>query len=307
MKTLKDIKHWEEMKNQVICADCLEGMKLIPDKSIDLILTDPPYFEVKGEFDFVWDSFEDYLEFVEKCAIEFKRILKDNGSLLWFGHAKKIAYSQVIFDKYLDLINALVWEKPKLMVEMFDLRMFPERGHERALFYGAKEDFLQVKKYMRQQRKLCGMSASELKKTAGLPCNLKLIGMYFGDAQWQLPTEANYKKLQTTGYWKKPYEELRLEYEVLRRPWNNKKKLTDVLKYSQNGVRLDHPTQKPTNLVEDLLGCMSNNKAIVLDPFMGSWTTARACKDLGRDFIGFELSEEYCKIGEQRLRQEVMF
>jgi len=43
VKTLKDFSHWTEMKNQIIQADCLEGMKLIPDKSIDLVLTDPPY------------------------------------------------------------------------------------------------------------------------------------------------------------------------------------------------------------------------------------------------------------------------
>jgi DNA modification methylase len=43
MKFIHEIQHWEEMKNQVICGDALEMMKKIPDKSIDLVLTDPPY------------------------------------------------------------------------------------------------------------------------------------------------------------------------------------------------------------------------------------------------------------------------
>lgn len=44
----------------------------------------------------------------------------------------------------------------------------------------------------------------------------------------------------------------------------------------------------------------------VYDPFMGSGTTARACKDLGRNYIGSEISAEYCKIAEDRLKQEVL-
>ena len=55
MKHLKDIKHWEEMKNQVVCGDCLEGMKLLPDKCIDLVLTDPPYGTTSNEWDVVVD------------------------------------------------------------------------------------------------------------------------------------------------------------------------------------------------------------------------------------------------------------
>jgi site-specific DNA-methyltransferase (adenine-specific) len=68
----------------------------LPDKSVQLCICDPPYFEVKGAFDFVWNSFEDYLKDVEKWAIECKRLLADNGTLFWYGHAKKIAYAQII-------------------------------------------------------------------------------------------------------------------------------------------------------------------------------------------------------------------
>ena len=77
----------------------------LPDKSVQLIIADPPYFEVKGEFDFIWKSFDDYLKDVEKWAIECKRLLADNGTLFWYGHAKKIAYAQIIFDKYFNLEN----------------------------------------------------------------------------------------------------------------------------------------------------------------------------------------------------------
>ena len=73
----------------------------LPDKCANLIIADPPYYKVKGDFDFIWKTFDDYLEDVEKWAVECKRILSDNGTLLWYGDSKKIAYAQIIFDKYL--------------------------------------------------------------------------------------------------------------------------------------------------------------------------------------------------------------
>lgn len=63
----------------------------LPDKSVQLIIADPPYFETKGEFDFIWNSFDDYLIDVEKWAKECKRILAENGTLFWFGSSKRIA------------------------------------------------------------------------------------------------------------------------------------------------------------------------------------------------------------------------
>src|ERR1017187_10023766 len=94
---------------KLIHGDCM--LNDLPYKSVQLIIADPPYFETKGEFDFIWDSFEDYLKDVEKWAVECKRLLADNGTLLWFGSSKRIAYSQIIFDKYFNLENNLVWEK----------------------------------------------------------------------------------------------------------------------------------------------------------------------------------------------------
>ena len=67
-----------------------------------------------------------------------------------------------------------------------------------------------------------------------------------------------------------------------------------------------HPTQKPLKLMTYLLATYSKDDHTVYDPFMGSGTTARACKDLGRNYIGSEISKEYCEIAEKRLRQEVL-
>lgn len=68
-----------------------------------------------------------------------------------------------------------------------------------------------------------------------------------------------------------------------------------------------HKWEKPISLIEKLIMIHTNKGNMVLDPFLGCGTTAVACKNLGRNYIGIELSEEYCKIAEDRLAQEVLF
>lgn len=76
--------------NIVYNIDFLDNILL--DKCVNLIIVDFLYFEVKGDFDFVWNSFDDYLKDVEKWVIECKRLLVDNGMFLWYGDFKKIVY-----------------------------------------------------------------------------------------------------------------------------------------------------------------------------------------------------------------------
>ena len=102
--------------NQVLHSDFLKNE--LPDKCAKLIIADPPYFEVKGEFDFIWKSFHEYLKDVEQWAIECKRILADGGTLLWYGHAKKIAYTQIILDKIFTIENNIARMKQNLTSAM---------------------------------------------------------------------------------------------------------------------------------------------------------------------------------------------
>ena len=161
--------------NKVHNIDFLKNT--LPDKCANLIIADPPYFEVKGDFDFIWKSFDDYLKDVEKWAIECKRLLADNGTLFWYGHAKKIAYAQVIFDKHFNLINNLVWDKGSFMglEESEGLRSFAPCT-ERILMYGSKvqdttglqeiqndlELYKPIRDYFLEQKKNCNYTFKEI-------------------------------------------------------------------------------------------------------------------------------------------------
>jgi site-specific DNA-methyltransferase (adenine-specific) len=303
----------------------MEVAKILPAKSQELIICDPPYFEVKGDFDFIWDSFEDYLKDVEKWAIELKRILADNGTLFWWGHAKKIAYSQIILDKYFNLENNLKWEKIECQTKRVDFeqsRCFaPITEHclmysnevQRSSLDEIKSDpnlFLSIKKYLREEKSKSGLTLTDL--------NLILVNKkqsdciakrYFGDSLWELPTKEMYKKLQSTGFFDKEYEELRKEYEELRRPFNNYGKLTDVLKFSQEAhitKRYDHDTKKPLGITKALVKTCSKKGQNMFIPFGGSGTETEVGINEGLKVIVCEMEEKHCITIDKRIETETL-
>ena len=77
--------------------------------------------------------------------------------------------------------------------------------------------------------------------------------------------------------------------------------------FTHNVARGHHPTEKPLPLASEFVALFSDPGEIVLDPFMGSGTTLRAAKDLGRKAVGIEIEERYCEIAAKRLAQEVLF
>ena len=101
-------------------------------------------------------------------------------------------------------------------------------------------------------------------------------------------------------------------YPKKGRTWTHRGKSTplsnvivgDSFRHGQPG-KVDHPTQKPLRVFMPLIVASSNEGDLVLDPFMGSGTTLRAAKDLGRRAIGIEIEEKYCEIAAGRLKQGV--
>jgi len=200
-------------QNQVHSGDFLDND--LPDSCAALIIADPPYFETKGAFDFVWSSFAEYLEDVKKWAAECKRILKDNGSLFWWGDAKKIAYSQIILDEKFTILNALVWHKTdaqtrKNVPEI--MRSFAPVT-ERCLFYGNTEadanqmknvlDFETGQLFCEVMEPLVGYLIGEMKAAGLTPRDINektgtsMASHWFSrTSQWHLPTARWYGRLQ---------------------------------------------------------------------------------------------------------------
>ena len=304
----------------------------LPDKCAQLIIADPPYFETKGEFDFVWNTFDEYLQDVEKWAIECKRILADNGTLFWYGHAKRIAYAQIIFDKHFNLINNLVWNKGSFMglKESEGLRSFAPCT-ERILMYGNKTEtyhtelglqnndlnnYTEIRNWIKSEREKIPHSLIYLNKHIFGYDNGKdgVAGNKLSPfkANWQFPDELNYNKIKEWCFknnydaFQKPYEELRKEYEELRRPFENSFKLQEIITYgneaTKTGAKYDHDTCKPEKLTRALILTCSRKNDLVVVPFAGSGTEVAMSIKEGRKAIGYDIEKKYVDMSNKRIK-----
>ena len=100
---MEEKKEMTEYRNTIHLGDFMSNG--LPDHCCDLIIADPPYYRVKGDFDQVWETFGDYLKDVERWAAELARLMSYNGTLVWFGSHRSIAYIQVILDRSFHLLN----------------------------------------------------------------------------------------------------------------------------------------------------------------------------------------------------------
>jgi DNA modification methylase len=234
---------WRRFINKVTCGDCLELMQEIPDQSIDLVLTDPPYgvdYSSKNRFlntidngnrierDIVGDNLtkKDTQIMWGKAFKEIGRTLKPGGVIYCFmpQGGDQMMMMMMMNEGGIEPRHELIWLKNNHVFGRTDYAYI----HEPILY--------------------------AWKPGAG--------HKYYGGFQ------------------------------------------RSVLKYNKPLKSDMHPTTKPLKLVMRLIKNSSLEGDLVCDPFLGSGTTALACKQLGRDFIGFEISEEYCEIARKRLKQE---
>jgi len=320
-------------------CDCMDLMKELDPKSQHLIIVDPPYFEVKGEFDFKWKSFEDYLKDVEKWVIEIKRILADNGTLFWWGNSKKIAYSQIILDKCFHLENSIIWRKiDSMQIQYYspDLARTFNTHNERLLMYSndyepsdwnktGTERFFEEKIkpnhpfaiYIKSEFKKAGVSNREIaklfpSKTGGLTgCVSNWLN---GD---NTPTKEQYLKIRDHlngkylrteyEYLRTEYEDLRTEYEDQRRYFNNVMKYEDVLEFSQEShetAQHKHPTQKPPKLCRAIIHTCSRKGQNLFIPFMGSGVEVVEGFNYGLNVTASELDLDYYTTALNRIKEE---
>jgi site-specific DNA-methyltransferase (adenine-specific) len=297
-------------------GDCLEILKDLPDKSVDAVITDPPYYRVAdAKWDRQWKTLDEYVAWLMKAADEWRRILKDNGSLYVFADDKVCAYLQVELDKRFLLLNNLVWYKTSgSMASMYSkgFRCFAPVS-ERILFYSAQYDptgwetvkldmnnFTSLREYFKQYQYSIGLSIKQINESLGH--RKAEHAFYWGSTQWDLPTPETYAELG-----KLPYNHgfVRREYEDLRRVYNADGETFDVIAGPIVSAKdnTEHPTTKPLWIMKRLVEVSTNPGMTILDCFMGSGTTGVACVQTGRNFIGIEIDPGYFAIAERRIRE----
>jgi site-specific DNA-methyltransferase (adenine-specific) len=256
------------MINHVFNEDCLEGMKRIPDKSVDMILCDLPYgttackWDVIIPFDKLWEQYE--------------RVIKDNGSIV-------LTASQ-------PFTSALVMSNPKLFryewiwhkkqgCNFNQAPCMPLKIQENILVFSKATIAYNSKNKMQY----FPQGVSDVKKL----CKAR------GVASDHLPNRRAHSEFHQRG----------TNYP------------TDIITFAKEGKWM-HPTQKPVALFEYLIKTytlQSGQKhghsvqvATVLDNCMGSGTTAIACINTGRNYIGFEKEEKYYNIIQDRIKNHVI-
>ncbi len=309
-------------------GDCLIESDKIESGSVDLILTDLPYGTMKGiNEDFIgygrknhdghlWDNVID----TNKIMKLANRILRRNGKMILT--AQQPFTNELInkAHKNLPFNYSMIWEKNDFANALI-AKKAPVNYYEDVLVFSKNEDTEKahpLREYFYTEYEKTGLTYKEMNRDylkttfeggGGMAYNMLCrTRLYFS-----MPTEDAYSRLQKTGYFNKPYEELKVEDEAFKNRlkstfnlWEGKKYKSNILKYKKdyNGF---HPTQKPILLLEDLIKTFSNEGDLVCDLTMGSGSTGVACKNTNRSFIGIEKDENYFKIAEQRINARTLF
>lgn len=236
--------------NKIHKGNCLELMKDIDDKSIDMILCDLPYGTTQNK----WDSVIP----LDELWKQYNRIIKDNGAIVLTGQntfSSKLIMSNEKYHRY-----NIVWEKTKAGGFLNAKRM-PLQAHEDIIIFYKK------------------LPTYNPQMTEGKPYTKKAVTN--GDGK-------NYGKFNRVGQ--------TAVNKGVRYP-------RSVLKIANDNHNSLHPTQKPVELFEWLIKTYTNDGELVLDNCIGSGTTAIACLNTGRNYIGIEKDNTYFEMANKRIEK----
>ncbi len=263
-----DKQHYslKQIHNKIIEGDALEVLKKIPEKSVNMVFMDPPYFlqlpkkklkrwNVKTDVEGVeddWDkfsSFEEYDNFIKKILIELKRIMKENGTIWVISTYHSIfRIGKIMQDMGFWILNNVLWLKSNPMPNWLGVRF--TNATETMIWATTGKD---VKDYTFHK---------ERAKEFG-------IGKV-GANVWQIPL--------CTG----------------------KERLKD-----EEGKKI-HSTQKPVELLRRIILTTTDEEDIILDPLAGLGTAGYVAKTLNRNFIMIEKEERYNKTALKRFENPLI-
>ena len=285
-------------------GDCLELMKNIPDGSVDMVLIDPPYGTVNGMPIDGWKRKQDCAKWdftidTEMMFAEISRVLRPNGKAVLFSQEPYTSRLITSAIPSLPFAYRAMWYKNVHANALLAKSAMVSRYEDICIFSCSKGGG-EVAEYMKSELEKSGLT---VKKINGLLGTSTMASHYFcAGCQFVLPTKEKYEKLQTTGFWKRPYDELKEKTMPVFNLWQGGKSKSNVLEYKKDNDGY-HPTQKPVALLEDLIQTYSNEGNTVLDFTMGSGSTGVACAHTNRNFIGIELDEGYFNIAKKRIEE----
>ena len=306
-EAMVDLKH----------GDCLELMKDIPDGSVDLVLTDPPYGTMKGAAldgwknqTTQWDKAIDPVKIFEQIS----RVLRQNGKAVLFSQEPYTSRLITSAIPSLPFAYRAMWYKSvhanallakSAMVSRYEDICIFTKPHDAECTNELRDYFKSVLEFI--GAKSCKEINARLGHRKAEHC-FYVTGNGKGSTQFSLCTEQTYNEIVSVFGIDKmdgflSYAELaRLneKYTATFNLWQGGKSKSNVLEYKKDNDGY-HPTQKPVALLEDLIQTYSNEGDTVLDFTMGSGSTGVACVNTNRRFIGIELDDKYFEIAKQRI------
>ena len=309
-------------------GDCLELMKDIPDGSVDLVLTDPPYGTMKGAPISSWKARNDCAEWdttldTEKLFAEISRVLRRNGKAVLFCQEPYTSHLITNVPPSMLFCYRGIWLKncsgnsmmaKTAMTSLFeDFCVFVNKETHGGLHKLTSKitDLVMDVGFDEFAKIMMGEGRYKNLSSAKIATHKKIHLDGWNDYDSNPFDEHMYSYLETQiemPYTFDEYFAIVAEYKEKTKSvfnlWQGGKSKSNVLEYKKDNGGY-HPTQKPVALLEDLIKTYSNEGNTVLDFTMGSGSTGVACVNTGRRFIGIELDEGYFNIAKERIEKSI--
>jgi site-specific DNA-methyltransferase (adenine-specific) len=313
----------------IYCGDNLVQLKRLPDACIDLIYIDPP-FNSNRNYEVFWGetrekrAFEDrhasteaYIEFMRPRCVELARVLKKTGSFYYHCDWHASHYVKVMLDQIFganQFRTEIVWKRTSAKGLAF--KSFPN-NHDTIFLYTKGDEYTFNRPYVPHSQSYLKDFYKYTEPETGRCYRLDNLANPNKDRP-----NLTYEFLGVTRVWRWTKERMQAAYEkglvvqtkpgavpALKRYLDEQEGVpVDSLWYdippvqSQSSERLGYPTQKPIALLERIIKASSNANDIVLDAFCGCGTALVAAENLGRQWIGIDISPTACRVMAKRLR-----
>ena len=287
-------------------GDSLQLLKKLPSQSVSLILTDPPYHATKKQNiygDTAFEEDEHYIEWMAQYAIEWRRVLRSNGSFFCFCASSMAARLEVLFSREFNILSQIVWTKPndpgfdgwKQKMKKEALRQWYAHTERIIFAEPACEGNLRRSpfgNFLKEMRTNAGLSTYDVAEIIGAYGRVNHGGSVSNwEAGRNIPSREQYEKicdaLLATGKIETmpAYEDIIRAFMV-----DASKEFTDVWNFpSVRPYQGKHPAEKPASLLEHAIEATTYPGDIVLDCFGGSGSTAIAALKLGRRTVSMEI------------------